>query len=128
VIVVNSISDMKALAQSCAQRLAATAPSGWNSVVFYSELLDVDGEVDQASIVRCVDEKGSVLDFHVPFDVRMTIREAFENQVVDGDQWSGFKVLVDVGGKYRSKLYYGTTPHLSGEFEAAKHRVTNDDY
>ena len=119
--------EMRSMIADCARALATGAPEGWESLVFYVEFLRIDGDLDQQSILSCVNGSGVELDYFRPAHVEPPIRRAFEAQESQVGAWTALKIGVSKEGSYRSRFYFDTPPGLSGNDEEANRRLDEVD-
>ncbi|MBC3911562.1 antitoxin YezG family protein [Undibacterium umbellatum] len=103
------------------QEIAYTAPKGWRKIVHYYELLSCDdGTKRNKSTARCwCSPEMTKYDGHEVGGSCETIdalEELHEVSIKNGDEWTGFLLVIDEEGKFSSQFFYNSTPLLDGNY------------
>ena len=112
------------LMNSAVVAVAETAPSNWTKILLYFEFLQ-DAEIGLRNkwVARCFTGN----NFEIRLDAynvgRSTksfnaLKAVYDDAVQNNSIWSGILLTIFNDGQFKCRLYYGSTPLLSGDDSA----------
>lgn len=115
------------LLKTYVEKMASTAPVGWQKIVIYEEALKNDDHVMNNMCMATVSSNGEKIDDFSPgaeaYFALVALYDYFSER---GEAWSGIRVVVDSLGKYSSKFYYNSTPLLDANYDEAERRLDEE--
>ncbi len=103
-------------------------PHGWERGAIYLEARrDIDGRLQSSSSRMAIvgDEKVSEIGRHPRSEEALL--SFIEQSEREGPMWSGMRIDIAQGGRFKAKLYYDSWPSLDGDGRAANARLLSPD-